>query len=306
MSWPVTLPDSWKGPGLREQGLTVCEACTAINLPASNYCCACGIPLPGGELDTATRTDIEQLVRDARLVAPSGPIWAEEGQAFHSRALAGTLSYWPAALASPQFISDVWAGLANFQHARVLLVERLEGPITTLYPLIESAMTQQQILVIVTGKITGEMLTMLVVNHLQGRFRCMALVLTLPAASHPVLLSDIAAMLRTKVVLAKALPKTKVDVLPVAPSILADERSAWAVGLTQLPVPALEGDPAVVAARRAIYERTGVRIEMGANSRSGIECRRRYACRVLRQEPQPATTPTGVTAAPSEDVRRNE
>src|SRR5207247_200087 len=134
-------------------------------------------------------------------------VWTEEGQSFQSRVLAGTVSYWPAALASPHFVTDAWAGLSNFQHARVLLIERLDGPLTTLLPLMESAAAQQQILVIVTGELSGEILTTLTVNHVQGRFRSLPLVLTLPAAAHPVLLADIAAVLRTKPVLAKALPK---------------------------------------------------------------------------------------------------
>jgi hypothetical protein len=304
MSWPVTLPERRTGPGLPEQGLSACEACEAINLPGSNYCCACGLPLPGGALDATTRAEIEELVRQAREGASGGPISAEEGASFRSRVLIGTVSCWPAALASPQFITDAWAGVANFQHARVLLIERLDMPLGTLLPLLESVANLQQILVLVSGQFSGEILTTLTANAIRNTLRTMPLVLTLPAASHPVLLGDIAAVLRTKVVLAKALPKLKADALPTVPAILADESRSWAVGISAPAMPALEGDPAVVAARRNIYEQAGARIELGANSRSTIETRRRYACKLLREEPPAARpTPTGLVAAPGQEIR---
>jgi hypothetical protein len=300
MTWPVILPEKPAGPGLPEQGLGVCEACQAVNLPGSNYCCVCGLPLLGGALDATTRAEVEELVRQARQAAPQGPVWAEAGHGFQSRVVAGAMSRWPAALASPHFVTDPWAGVGHFQHARVLLIERLDGPLTTLLPLLESVAALQQILVVVSGPVSGEILTTLTVNNLQGKLRTMALVLTLPESAHPVVLGDIAAVLRTKVVAAKALPKTKADALPVVPDVVANEACAWAVGTASLPLPPLQGEPAVAAARRAIYECAGVRIEIGANSRADIETRRRYACKLLREAASPPQT--GVVAAGTGDI----
>lgn len=301
MTSPVLMTEGPERAGLPEQGLALCEACKAVNLPGSNYCCLCGLPLPGGALDAETRAEVEALVTQARQLASGGPVWAEAGDSFHSRVHAETVSLWPATLGSPNFQSDPWAGLGSVENACVLLIERLTGPVAAVVPLLETVVKAGKSLVVVTGAIDDDVLATFVVNHVRGTLRSLVLVLSPPAETHPALLGDLAAVLRGKVVERSRLEKATAGGLPSVREVFAGGECAWACDVSPLPPPALEGDPAVSAARRAIYGRPAARIEIGANSRAGIEMRRRYACRLLRS---PAVERSGqVTAAPSRRVR---
>ncbi len=282
MTAPVLLTELSPATGLPEQGLVLCEACKAVNLPGSNYCCICGLTLPGGSLDAVTRAEVESLVEEACRLADGGPVWAEAGESFQSRVHTVTMSRWPAALANPNFVTDPWSGLGTLENAAVLLIDRLEGSPKAMLPLLETIATGSRPLLVVTGFIDPDILATLTVNHLRNTLRSLVLLLSLPGETHPLLLADLAAVLRGKVVERSRLEKTVAGSLPTLRTVYAGHSAAWACDLPAVPVPPLEGDPVVVAARRGIHAGTGACIEIGANSRADIESRRRYACRLLR------------------------
>lgn len=283
MTSALLITESGSMAGLPEQRLVLCDPCKAINLPGSNYCCQCGLPLPGGALDPQTRSEVERLVQEARRTAEAGPVWVVAGPRFQSRIEAETVSLWPATLAAPQFISDPWSGLGKAENATVLLIERLDGPISSLVPLLESLAQTGKTLVVVTGYIDPDLLATLTVNHVRNVLKSLVLLLTLPRESHPVLLADMASVLRGKVIERVRLDKVRAAALPVVRQIYAGETLTWACEVAPQELPELEGAPAVVAARRGIYSQKAARLEIGAGSRGGIEAQCRYACRLLRE-----------------------
>lgn len=305
MNSPEVKPDSYAFAGLPEQQLCCCEACKAINLPFSNYCCTCGLPLESGALDRETRADVERLVKEARQVAGDGPVWAEAGASFQSRIHQQTISLWPAGLASPYFAADPWSGLGSLEDASVLLIERLDGPLASVVPFLETVASSSRRLIVVTGFVERELLATFVINHLKNTLQIMVLLLSPPPVTHPVLLADLASVLRGKVVERGRLERTAATTLPVVRSLHANGDVAWAAGLPDLQSPpALVGDPGVVLIRRRIYGQSCARIELGANSRAALETRRRYACRLLRSAQIPSVLPpTHLTIGPSSGVQ---
>jgi len=264
-----------------DQGLLTCYACQAMNLPRSVYCCWCGLPLAGGPLDPATRAEVEQLV-DSAGPGPATPVVVVEGQGFQSRCLEVTFSVWPAVLASPDQITDLWQGLAVHAGARVLLCAKLDVSTRQLVPLLESVAAERKPLVIVTGLIGSDALATLVVNHVQQKLPNAVLTLTPPEQTHGVLLADLARVLQTNVVVLEKLERQKAANLPLVKEIFAGTRQSLASLSAYTDIPHLPGTPELSALRRQIYGVPGKRIEIGANSRAGIQTRVRYASQYLQ------------------------
>lgn len=267
--------------GVPDQGLLYCDLCRATNLPNSNYCCQCGEPLAGGPLDPATRSEVEELLRSAAALDPTAPVLVAEGSTFNSRCLVETVSVWPAALATTDFVNDPWQRQALLQYARVLVTDAMQISVKDWIPFLETVAKANEPLVVVSGGYAGDALATLAVNNTRGVLRCAALRLTPPAETHGLLLQDIARVLRTSVVPAPKLERTDASSLPLAQEVRANLTRTLACGLAAVAAPALQGDAALVACRKDIYGRQAVRVVFGENSRASVQARVRYAARLV-------------------------
>jgi hypothetical protein len=294
-------PSTGGGPAapahVPEQGLLTCDLCRAINLPNSCYCCLCGEPLAGGPLDPTTRREVEELLRAAVALDPTAPVLMDGGDTFNPRCYLETVSLWPAALATPDFVNDPWQRQSLLQDARVLVTDAAQSRVKDWLPLLEAVAQASEPLVVVAGKLANEVLATLAVNNNRGTLRCAALLLTVPADAHALLLQDVARALRTNVVTAAKLASTAVGRLPQAPEIRANLAYTIARGLATPAPPTFQGDSPLGAQRKGIYGRQAVCLHMGVNSRASLQARIRYAARLLA-----TATPTAGAEASATDI----
>jgi hypothetical protein len=282
---PLPTPSPGGSPALvahvPDQGLLTCELCRAINLPNSYYCCQCGEPLAGGPLDLTTRREVEELLRSAVALDPTAPVLLDGGDVFNSHCYLETMSLWPAALAAADFINDPWQRQALLLDARVLVTDAAQSQTKDWLPLLEAVLQANEPLVVVAGRLAGEVVATLRINNSRGILRCAALLLTPPADVHSLLLEDVACVLQTNVVTAAKLARTAVDRLPQAREIRANLAYTVARGLAAMAPPSSQGDSGLTARRNAIYGRQAVCLKMGVNSRASVQARIRHAARLL-------------------------
>ncbi len=300
---PLPTPSTGGNPAIvahaPDQGLLTCDLCRAINLPNSYYCCQCGEPLAGGPLDLTTRREVEELLRSAVALDPTAPVLLDGGEMFNSHCHLETVSLWPAALAAAEFINDPWQRQALLLDARVLVTDAAQSQTRDWLPLLEAVLQANEPLVVVAGRLSGELVATLRINNSRGILRCAALLLTAPADTHALLLQDVARVLQTSVVTAAKLARTVVDWLPHAREIRANQAYTVARGLAAMTPPSSQGDNGLTARRNGIYGRQAVCLKMGVNSRASMQARIRYAARLLATG-NPATAaegaPTDITA----------
>jgi hypothetical protein len=238
---------------------------------------------------------VEELMRSATALDPTAPVLVAEGNTFNSRCLLETVSVWPAALATTDFVNDPWQRQALLPYTRVLVIDAIHIPIKDWIPFLETVATANQPLVVVSGGYANDVLATLAVNNTRGVLRCAALCLIPPAETHGLLLQDIARVLRTSVVLAPKLAQTDAGSLPLAQEVRADLTRTVACGLAPVTAPSLQGDTALVAQRKDIYGRQAVRLVFGEKSRASMQGRVRYAARLLTTiAAQPRVNQTGI------------
>jgi hypothetical protein len=238
---------------------------------------------------------VEELMRSATALDPTAPVLLAEGNTFNSRCLLETVSLWPAALATTDFVNDPWQRQALLPHARVLVIDAIQLPIKDWIPLLESVASANQPLVVVSGGYANDVLATLRMNNTRGTLRCAALCLRAPDETHGLLLQDIARVLRTSVVPAPKLARTDAGSLPLVQEVRANRSRAVACGLAPVAEPSLQGDTTLVAQRKDIYGRQAVRLVFGENSRASMQARVRYAARLLTTiSEQPRVNQTGI------------
>jgi hypothetical protein len=284
-NFPSGVPSTSGGPAMPaqvpDQGLLTCDLCRAINLPNSCYCCLCGEPLAGGPLDPTTRREVEELLRGAVALDPTAPVVMDGGDTFNSRCFLETVSLWPAALATTDFVNDPWQRQSLLQDARVLVTDAAQSRVKDWLPLLEAVAQANEPLGVVAGRLANEVLATLAINNNRGTLRCAVVLLAAPADAHALLLQDIARVLRTNVVTAAKLASTAVGRLPQAQEIRANLAYTVARGLAAAAPPSFQADSALGEQRKGIYGRQAVCLQMGVNSRASLQARIRYAARLL-------------------------
>jgi hypothetical protein len=232
-----------------------------------------------------TRREVEELLRSAGALDPTAPVLLDGGDTFNSRYYLETVSLWPAALASTDFVNDPWQRQALLPGARVLVTDAAQSQVKDWVPLLETVTQVNEPLVVITGRLGNDVLATLAINNTRGIVRCAALLLTPPADAHALLLQDIARVLRTNVVPAAKLANTAAGRLPQAQEVRANSTYTVARGLATTAPPSLQGDSALDSQRKGIYGRQAVCLQMGVNSRASLPARIRYAARLLATVP---------------------